>query len=102
MRILALILLTGCCVTPPPVVVETPIYHPELPTPYSACVAHWEVLEVDKRAKIALSYNDNVNMAVCAKDLQRFLSESKTILCHYRAELKESHCSKELHEISNP
>lgn len=100
--ILTTLLLAGCCTTPPPVVVTTPVYHPEMPTPYSVCSAHWEVLEVDERAKIALSYNDNVTVAICAKDLQRILSEQKTIICHYRAELKESQCSKELHDNTNP
>lgn len=98
MRVLALALLVGCA-TPPPatVVVTTPVYHPELPTPYSVCVVDWEVLEVENRAKISLSYNDNITAAICAKDLQRVLSEYKRIICSYRAALKERQCVKETH-----
>lgn len=96
--ILLVVALSGCSMLPTVIDVKVPTYHPELPTPYSVCPVHLEVLEVAGRAKVALSYNDNVTAAICAKDLQRVMAEYKSIICHYRAELKEPQCIKETHE----
>lgn len=90
--ILLSILLSGCAnqtVIPP---VEVPIYHPSMPIPYSVCNIYLEVLEDQDRAKVAMSYNDNVTVAICNKDMERYLRELINITCSYRQELKESIC----------
>jgi hypothetical protein len=85
------LLLVGCHSTPP-VVIATPVYHPTMPVPYEVCPIYWEVLEVEKTAKISLSYNDNVTAAICNRDIERFISQLINITCHYRQDLKESIC----------
>ena len=91
-KLIAPFILAGCASTAAPPVVQLPVYHPSMPVPYVVCPIHWEVLEVEGRAKVALSYNDNVTAAICNKDLERFISQLISLNCHYRQELKESIC----------
>lgn len=77
---------------PIPVVEKLPVYHPAMPAPYAACPIRWEVVVVDGKPKVALSYDDNVTAAMCNKDIERFISQLITLTCHYRQELKESNC----------
>jgi len=87
------LLLVGCTSVPPVIkVTELPKYHPSLPIPYAVCPVYWEVLEQGGKAKIALSYNDNVTAAICNNDIERYISQLINITCHYRYELKESIC----------
>ncbi len=88
---IALIFLTGCTTTQKEVV-TAPVYHPTLPPSLVVCPVKWEVLEVKGKAKVALSYNDNVTAAICNKDIERYLSQLLNITCHYRQKLKESIC----------
>lgn len=87
--ILAALLLVGCETTPvaPPVVppvAEKITYHPPMPRPLSYCDVKWRVLIVDNQPYVGLSYEDNINFAICAKDMERYLSEMQMVLCHYR------------------
>lgn len=93
-------MLVGCTSTPPvtvPVIVEVPVYHPSMPVPYSVCNVVWEVLRVENLAKVAVSYNDNLTLAICLEDVERYISQLKNVACYYRQDLKEYICSKEQH-----
>lgn len=81
-------LLVGCGTTPtPPTVPDVSnqvVYHPPLPRPTQVCYIQWKVLVVEGQPYVALSYEDNINFAICAKDLERYLSELNLVVCHYR------------------
>jgi hypothetical protein len=87
-----LILLAGCGVLPVSTVHDIPQYHPPMPVAYTVCPVRWEVIEVEERAMVALSYNDNVTAAICNKDIERYISQLLTVTCQYRQELKERIC----------
>jgi hypothetical protein len=91
------LLLTGCSVTPEVISITSPVNHPELPSPYRTCEAAWKVLDVEGRAYIAVSYDDNLNLAICELDKERYISELKIVTCQYRQELNEIQCRKETH-----
>lgn len=86
------LLLTGCAAKTVPVLVSTPVFHPSMPVPYVVCPVTWEVLEDNGRAKVAVSYNDNITVAICNKDIERYISQLLNITCHYRRDLKERIC----------
>ena len=93
--IIAALLLTGCSLTNPVIVETPPVYHPNLPTPYTACNAvSWEVLVYENKPIVTISYSDNITAAICAKDMERYLSQLKTVVCHYRQDLKEEACKE--------
>lgn len=94
-------LLSGCVSTTPTKVVDTPTYHPPLPDPYAVCQVEWRVVEVDGEMLVGVSYQDNLNLAVCIKDMERFISQLMGVTCHYREELKEVVCRKEQHDTKN-
>ena len=90
---LVALLLVGCGSTPPTppaeVLSEKIIYEPPLPKPLRFCDVTWKVLIVDNQPYVALSYEDNINFAVCAKDLEKYISEVNLVVCHYRQCIKE-------------
>lgn len=89
----AVLALVGCTSTPEPTKVPDVsnkiTYEPPMPKPLEVCDVHWEVLIVDNKPYVALTYEDNVNFAVCAKDLEKYISELTLVVCQYRQ------CSKE-------
>ena len=88
-------LLAGCTSTAPaPVIVDVPVYHPAMPSPYSVCNVVWDVVEIENSAKVVLSYNDNLTMAICLGDIERYVTQLINVSCHYRQELKEYICNK--------
>lgn len=93
-RLIPLLLVTGCSVTTP---FTAEPYHPPFPAPYQVCDVTWEVLEVNGRAKIALSYDDNVVAAICDNDKNRYIKQLKELTCHYRKNIRENDpiCIKE-------
>lgn len=91
--ILSLVLLSGCASTSVPTVVEPVKYYPPMPAPLQVCDVRWEVLEVNELAKVALSYNDNVTMAICLRDIERYISQLLSVACHDRQDLKEKVCN---------
>jgi hypothetical protein len=84
LRKLSLCLLLVGCTSTPPVVKEKPIYHPPLPTPYQVCQVKWSVYEIEDAPVVGLSYNDNVELDICLKDLLRYIKQVNNVLCHYR------------------
>lgn len=98
MILATLLILAGCASAPPlpqPVAkAETPIFHPTLPKPLKVCYVHWKVLVVDGVPYVALSYEDNINFAMCGKDLEAYISELNEAICQYR------HCNKEQDDLS--
>jgi len=86
------IAISGCTPTPTPIVVELPVYHPSMPVPYEVCNVAWEVFEVENRAKVALSYDDNLTMAICLGDIEKYISQLLNVTCQYRQELKDAVC----------
>ncbi len=94
---LAILLATtlAACETTPAIPVAAPklepmVYHPQMPKPLAVCDVTWKVLVVDNTPYVALTYEDNINFAVCAKDLERYLSELTLVVCQYRQCSKES------------
>ena len=83
-----LLFLAGCSSTPsvpPPVVEAKPVvYHPALPTPLYPCVANWKVLVVDNQPYVALTYQDNINLAICGVKVEAYIDELMEVACHYR------------------
>jgi hypothetical protein len=97
--VLVAALLVGCETTPvaPPVVPpvsEKITYEPPMPKPLQFCDVKWKVLVVDNQPYVALSYEDNINFAVCAKDLEKYISEVNLVVCHYRQCSKEENARK--------
>jgi hypothetical protein len=43
------------------------------PSPFKGCEVDWKVLVVGDRAYVALSYEDNVKLAVCFADIKRYI-----------------------------
>jgi len=86
------LLLVGCAGATPGNLSGLPEYHPPLPAPYEVCPVSWEVLDVDGRAKVALSYDENVTAAQCNKDIERYISQLITAVCSYRQTLEEGIC----------
>ena len=90
--VLSTLLLTACIGTPP-VQDPKPILHPPWPSAYQVCPVTWKLYEVDNQPIVALSYNDNVTLASCVKDMERLLNQYKQMICSYRKELDEEHCA---------
>ena len=96
---LLMAVLTGCATTTPlPVIYDAPVFHPSFPNPYSVCPITWEVLEVEGKPKVALSYNDNITAAICDKDKDRYIAQLINLTCYYRKETSERICIKEENE----
>jgi hypothetical protein len=95
--VIVLATLSSCASKPMsvPIVIETPVIHPVFPQPYSVCPVTWEVLDVEGSAKIALSYNDNITAAICAKDKNRYIEQLINLTCYYRKDKSERICTKE-------
>lgn len=74
--------------------VDTPVFHPPMPKPVQVCYVHWNVLVVDNQPFVALSYEDNINFAMCGKDLEAYISELHEVICHYRQCDKENNNDK--------
>lgn len=91
-EIVAALLLTGCVTSPLPPQ-KVPEYHPPLPRPYEVCDVRWEVLEVGGKVKVALSYEDNINLAICQKDIERYISQLVGVVCNYQN--NKTICSEE-------
>lgn len=87
--LIPLLFVVGCSTTATTEYITPPVYHPPLPYPYEVCDVSWEVIEVDNNAKVALSYNDNVKLAVCIGDMERYISQLVNVVCHYRQCIKE-------------
>lgn len=90
--LLATLMLSACVSTDKgeaPLKVE---FHPPFPAPVSACPINWVILEHQGEPYVALTYNDNVQGAICNKDVQRYIKELQRVTCSYRLELKEPIC----------
>lgn len=85
---IAILFLFGCSstpTTPPPAEkVERVVYHPALPSPLYPCVANWKVLIVDNQPYVALTYQDNINLAICGVKVESYIDELMEVVCHYR------------------
>ena len=82
-----ILLLSGCSSTPPvPVTLDTPKYHPEWPLPVQVCDVDWKVLEVEGQPYVAVTYDDNLDLAICTRDLLRYIQDMNAKFCHYRPE----------------
>ena len=90
--LLALFTIASCSSTPttPEVVAE---YHPSWPTPYEVCDVEWKVIEYKDAPYVALSFDDNLELASCSIDLMRYIKEMNTKFCHYRPE-EDTRCAK--------
>jgi len=100
-KLIPLILILGGCSAKPVAhtpVVEVPIFHPTLPAPYEVCNITWELIEVNGRVKVAVSFDENVTAAVCFKDLERYLSQLGTVVCYYRKNLEDNICIKDTND----
>ncbi len=85
-------LLVGCSATTSTQEVNV-VQHPAFPSPYSACSAvTWGVQVEGERAYVRTTYKENVVVAQCFKDLERYITELKNVACYYREDLKESTC----------
>lgn len=91
--IVPLLLLVGCSTTEPPKVIEKQVYHPEWPIPYRACDISWEVVVIEDEPFIALSYDESLDLAVCTKDLLRYVKDINSKFCHYRPK-GDTRCNK--------
>lgn len=89
--VLTLITLSGCTLTSEEV--ETATYHPAWPTPYEVCDVKWEVFVIEKEPYVALSFEDNLKLAVCTQDLIRYLKEMNIKFCTYRPQ-EDSRCAQ--------
>ena len=90
--LLATLVLSACVSTNEGGAQPKLAYHPPLPTPVKACPINWVVLEYEGAPYVALTYNDNVQGAICNKDVQRYIKELQKVTCSYREELKEPAC----------
>lgn len=68
-------------------------YHPSWPTPYEVCDVNWKVIEYKDAPYVALSFDDNLELATCSIDLIRYIKEINTKFCHYRPE-GDSRCAR--------
>ena len=90
-------LLLGCSTTvvpppqPAPVVVE---YHPPWPDPLQPCPIKWETFNINNKPYVALSFEDNLNFAICGQDMRKYILETRQIICHYRRSLSEPQCKE--------
>lgn len=85
------LLLVSCSSTTTPEV--NVVQHPAFPVPYSACNAvNWAVQVDGDEAYVRTTYRENVLVAQCFKDLERYLIEVKNVACYYRKDLEESIC----------
>lgn len=90
--LLAALALSACVSTNRDGAPPNLVYHPPLPAPIRACPLKWLVLEQGGEPYVALSYNDNVQGAICSKDVQRYIRELQKVTCSYRLEIKEPLC----------
>ncbi len=84
--LMAVLLLTGCTLTPE--VVKAPTYHPPLPEPYATCEhIEWEyIITEDNKARPSLSYQHGLDLSLCRDDMIRYLKQSTKIIEYYRNE----------------
>jgi hypothetical protein len=79
--LISIITLSGCAATQP---IQENTYHPAWPTPYKICDVDWKVIVEEDQPYVALSYDDNLNLATCNLDVIRYIKEINTKFCHYR------------------
>lgn len=84
--ICSLLLLVASCSTIPEAREQV---HPPLPRPYSPCVERPFKVE---NSKIWISYYDSVNLAICIKDSERYITELLNVVCYYNK--KEKVCQR--------
>lgn len=77
------VLLAGCAAVPT-VPEEPTVYHPPWPAPVIPCDIEFRVLIVNDEPYVAVSFDDNLNAAICDNNKKRYVEELRTIVCHYR------------------
>lgn len=69
-------------------------YHPSWPVPVQPCSVKWETFNIEGAPYVAVSYEDNLTLAICLKDVQRYILELKQVTCQYRRLLSEPQCKE--------
>ena len=101
---LLLLCLLGCTSTPtPPIVVDTPIFHPPIPEPVKITPPKWVILtpstkdviiqEENAYSYMCLSWEDYLVMGQNMQIIIHGFKEYHTLLCYYRKDLNEIECS---------
>lgn len=101
------VLMTGCFLTPEPIVIEKPIYiekpliHPGLPEPF---VFEYQAPEVVTKETIqnkpdnvvyqAFEWNDGQDLRIQLEKWLTYTRQLQGLLCLYRKELEEEFCQK--------
>lgn len=80
--LLLILLVAGCANTPAPPRIELP-----WPTPMQPCIIN--SVRIDSNGDVVLSYQDNINIAVCERDMFRYIKDLTKIICvHQPNQLK--------------
>lgn len=82
--LLPVILLVGCVSTTVPETI--PLILP-WPTPMSECEI--TTVSITPEGNIQMSYQDNINIAVCERDMFRYIKDLHTIICQHQPTDKE-------------
>jgi len=77
--VLPVIFLTGCALNSAPP--TEPLLLP-WPSPMATCEI--SSVEIDNQGRVILSYQDNINIAVCERDMFRYIKDLTQIICTHQ------------------
>lgn len=79
------IVLTGCATNTPPTSLDL-----GLPWPTPMLICEIENVKVTETGEVILSYTDNVNIAICERDMLRYIKDLTNMVCVYQP--KDTRC----------
>lgn len=85
--ILSSLVLTGCTSTPNTVYRDKPPLILPWPTPMMICEISG--VKITPEGRVELPYEDNVNIAVCERDMLRYILDLKEMICKHQPKDKE-------------
>lgn len=71
------------------------INHPAWPSPITERNFNIKVIVVEGQLFVGMNYEDNIEYQIYQEDVLRYLKDLKSVVCFYRASLKEPECEKE-------